>query len=228
MVVCGGFIASNIVNSAIPVTVYASKVADPTPPPRVPRQEFLDWQAYYNNPHIVAHIYIPNTTINYLVAQGTDNAFYLFHDLRGNRYAPGSIFLDYHADLYNPGDDNWVLFGHNMRHNYKFHMMRYWLDQDFFFNNRYIHFNTIYASYVFEIFSAYITHIYWPYINVRYYEYWDWKIKQFAQMSLFDAGIEVSAADRILTLSTCELSYRHDRIAIHARLISETFPHLES
>jgi len=198
----------------------------PTPVPRVPRQEFLDYRANYDNDDIVGHVWIPNTTINYLVAQGTDNDFYLYHDLRGRRYLPGSIYLDYLADVHTPGDHNWVLYGHNMARNHKFHAVRFFLNEDFFRNNRYIHFSTLYADYVFEVFSVYIAHVDFPYTwNV--YDDWDVIINEFASKSRFDAGIPVSEEDRVLTLSTCENSYRHHRIVVHAVLISETFPHLD-
>jgi len=201
----------------------------PTPPPRVPRQEFLDYRAHYNNDDIVGRVWIPNTTIDYLVTQGTDNDFYLYHDIRGRRYAPGWIFLDYFADIHGQ-DQNMVIFGHNMRRDHKFHSVRRFLNQDFFFNNRHIYFSTIYADYVFEIFSVYITHISWPYIYANYDHRdggWEYYINAFADRSHFDAGIEVSGDDRIITLSTCDNARRDYRIALHARLISETFPHLE-
>jgi len=202
---------------------------EPTPPPRVMRQEFLDYRAYYSNDDISGRVWIPNTTIDYLVVQGTDNDFYLHHDIRGRRSAPGWIFLDYMADLYGQ-DQNMVIFGHNMGRDHMFHSVRRFLNQDFFNNNRYIYFSTIYADYVFEIFSVYITHISWPYIYTNYDHFeggWEHFINAFANRSLFDAGIEVSGDDRMLTLSTCENAHIDYRIAVHARLISETFPHLE-
>ena len=203
---------------------------EPTPPPRVPRQEFLDLRAQYGNDDIVGRVWIPGTNIDYLVTQGTDNSFYLDHDIHGRRYIPGWIFLDYQADIDNH-DQNWVIFGHNMNRDHKFHSVRRFLDEDFFLENRYIHFSTIYADYVFEIFSVYITHVRFPYIHTNFdhmdggWEYW---INSFSSKSLFDAGITVSGNDRILTLSTCYMGQRDYRIPLHARLISETFPHLEA
>jgi len=192
----------------------------------IPRQQFLDWRVYYGNDDIVGRVWIPDTTIDYLVAQGADNSFYLYHDLQGRRYSPGSIFLDYLADIHTPGDQNWVLFGHNMRANHKFHMVRNFLNYDFFQENRYIFFSTIYADYIFEVFSAYITHVDFPYIwNV--YEDWEYWINTFASRSRFDAGIPVSAEDRILTLTTCDGAYRDNRIAVHAVLTHKTFQSLQ-
>jgi len=198
----------------------------PTPVPRVARQGFLDYRTHYGNDEIIGHLWIPNTTIDYLVTQTTDNEFYLHHNLRGNRYTPGTIFLDYLADIYNPGDHNWVLYGHNTRRNHKFHMVRNFLQEEFFHSTRYIHFSTIYADYVFEVFSAYVTHIDFPYIWPRYDD-WGFMVNEFRSLSRFDAEIEVSADDRILTLSTCDNRYVNWRIVVHAVLINETFPHLE-
>ena len=201
----------------------------PTPPPRVQRQEFLDLRAHYDNDDIIGRVWIPNTTLDYLVTQGTDNSFYLYHDIHGRRYVPGWIFLDYMADIHGH-DQNWVIFGHNTRRDHKFHTVRRFLNEDFFLNNRYIHFSTIYADYVFEIFSVYITHVRFPYIFTNYDHHeggWEYWINAFAAKSLFDAGITVSGNDRVLTLSTCYMSHRDYRIPLHARLVSESFPHLD-
>ena len=200
----------------------------PTPIPRVFRDEFSYYRAHYGNDNIIGRVWIPNTTVDYLVVQGTDNDFYLHHDLRHRRTVAGSIFIDYLADIHTPGgDQNWVLFGHNMRANHKFHMVRNFLNADFFWNNRFIYFSTIYADYVFEIFSTYVTHIEFNYIEPCYGDEWDIWINKFRERSRFDTGIEVSSDDRILTLSTCEGSYRHNRIVVHGVLVSETFPHLD-
>jgi len=127
-------------------------------------------------------------------------------------------------------DQNLVVYGHNTARNHMFHAVRHFLDYDFFRNNRYIYFSTIYADYVFEVFSVYITHIRFMYILPNYDAMdggWESWINQFAAMSHHDAGIAVSADDRVITLSTCDNAHIDYRIAVHARLISETFPHLE-
>jgi len=198
----------------------------PTPVPRVARQEFLELRAQYSNDDIIGRIWIPNTTVDYPVVQGVDNAFYLYHDLRGRRFAPGSVFIDYLVDIRNPGDHNWTVYGHNMRANHKFHMVRNYLNEDFFFNNRYIYFSTIYADYVFKVFSAHLSHINFAYTWPRFDD-WESKLAEFISRSHFDADMEVSPDDLVITLSTCHGSHRDNRIVVHAVLISETFPHLE-
>ena len=182
-----------------------------------------EYRTRYNNDEIIGHVMIPGTTIDYLVAQTTDNDFYLHHNIQRQRYAPGAIFLDYLADIHNPGDHNWVLFGHNMARNHKFHMLRHFLNEEFFHANRYIYFSTIHNDYIFEVFSAYVADIEFPYIDPRYDD-WEYKINTFARMSRFDAGIQVSANDRILTLSTCDSSSVNQRIVVHAVLIDTSMP----
>ena len=197
----------------------------PTPPPRVQRQEFLDWRIHYGNNDIIGHLYVPNTTINYLVTQTTDNSFYLYHDIRGRRSAPGWIFLDYLVDLHGQ-DQNMVIYGHNMGRNHMFHGVRHFKNENFFHNNRYLYFSTIYADYVFEVFSVYITHINFQYTWNNFDE-WDQMINIFQANSWFSRDITLTGEDRVLTLSTCDNSYRNNRIVVHGVLVSETFPHLD-
>jgi len=186
------------------------------------RPEFLAHQEYHSNPEIIGHLHIPGTTIDYLITQAPDNIFYLYHNINRQRHTAGWIWLCAYNDI-SRQDQNLVLFGHNMARNHMFHSLRFFLEEDFFLNNRYIHFSTIYADYVFEIFSAYVTHTSFPYIEANYdhmqggWEYW---INAFAQQSLFDAGIAVSEDDRIITLSTCESRRRDYRIVVQGRLIA--------
>ena len=191
-------------------------------PPRVIRQDFLDLRAYYDNDDIMGSIYIPNTTVNYLVTQTTDNSFYLYHNIRGDRYAPGWIFFDYLLDLHGQ-DQNMVVYGHNMRRDYMFHSLRNFLDEDFFHNNRYIYLSTIYADYVFEVFSAHITHIDFPF-TWNNYDNWDYMINEFQARSRFTADITVSGEDRVITLVTCDPVSRDNRIVVHGVLRSKTLP----
>lgn len=105
---------------------------------------------------------------------------------------------------------------------HRFHSLRRFMDRDFFDSNRYIFFSTVYGDYVFEVFSVYTAHISFPYIYPNYdhmdggWEHW---VNAFAEKSIFDTGISVSAADRVLTLSTCDIGRRDYRIVVQARLV---------
>ncbi|MBR5047327.1 MAG: class B sortase, partial [Eubacterium sp.] len=66
------------------------------------------------NPDIVAWIHIPDTTIDYPVVQGSDNAYYLNHTAAGQENSSGAIFLDAGCDTAFSGD-NYIIYGHNMR-----------------------------------------------------------------------------------------------------------------
>jgi len=197
--------------------------------PRVMRQEILDYRAYYGNDDIVGHLYIPGTTINYLIPQAADNAFYLVNDIWQRRNMAGWVWLCAYVNLYER-DQNLVLFGHNMYHDHRFHSLYHFLQEDFFFSYRYIFFSTIYADYVFEVFSAYATHINFPFFFSNYDHLeggWGFYINELARKSYFDAGIIVSENDRVITLITCENTRPNYRIVVHGRLVSEIFSCVE-
>jgi len=195
-----------------------------TPEPRVIRQQFLDYRAHYGNDDIVGHLYIPNTAINYLVPQTTDNAFYLTHNIWQQRYAAGWVWLCPSAYLYDLSQ-NLTLYGHNMRQDKRFHSVRFFLQEDFFFSNRYIYFSTIYADYIFEVFSAYVAHVdtlHALYSNSNFDHRaggWGYYINEFARRSHFDAGITVTENDHVITLMTCANSPVYYRIVVHGRLV---------
>jgi sortase B len=192
----------------------------PEPLPRTIRPEFLRLREEYNNEHIIGHLIIPGTDIDYLVVQTGDNIFYLTHDLRGQPDRGGTIFLDYENRLSRP-DRNTILYGHNMAAGTHFATMTRFRDGDFFRENRYIIFNTIYEDTVWEIFAFYSTDISFPYIQVIFpgADAFERLLTGIKALSWHDAGIPVTAGDRILTLSTCTTTGRDIRYVLNARLI---------
>ena len=139
-------------------------------------------RAFFNNNDIVAHLFISGTTINYFVVQTNDNIFYLRHDIWKNPSRAGWIFLDYEADIEN-ADQNWVIYGHNMRRNHKFHDIRRYRDSSFFENYKAIILTTPYAVYRFEVFSFYSASIEFEYTHTNFgsNEEWEEKLRLFAQ-----------------------------------------------
>ena len=79
----------------------------------------------------VAWLYQPGTGINYSVAQGTDNEYYLDHMLDGSRNDAGNLFVDYRnekpfADLLT------FVYGHNMKNGTMFGMLNRYAKQSFY------------------------------------------------------------------------------------------------
>ena len=84
------------------------------------------------NRDIAAWIWIPDTTIDYPVAQAGDNDFYLHHGADGRyNYDLGCPFLDYRCERDFSGFNS-IVYGHNIRGRRMFADLRLFADQDFF------------------------------------------------------------------------------------------------
>ena len=190
---------------------------------------FLELIATFNavreqigNDDIVAYIYIHGTNVNYVVLQGTDNSFYLSHDMFGNHNLAGSIFLDY---LNSPDftDPNTIIYGHNMGNGTKFHNLRYYVfgegQQSFFEEHSHIIIITDSEVLVYEIFSVFTTHIDFYYIQVDFADGEFAKlVDELNRLSMHDTGIAATAESNLLLLSTCTNVDRDTRIVIASRL----------
>ena len=84
------------------------------------------------NDELYAWIRIPNTNIDYPIAQSaTDDLFYLNHDMyKGDRFA-GCIYTE-SGNSKNFTDPNTVVYGHNMRNGSMFQNLHYYEDPEFF------------------------------------------------------------------------------------------------
>ena len=170
----------------------------------------------FSNSDIVAHLLVPGTSIDYYVVQGYDNEFYLTHNIWREPVASGWVFLDYRVDL--SGDDhNWVIYGHNMQRDHKFHSLRRFAAREFFETHPVIILTTPQNVYTWEIFSFYSTHVDFGYNAVNFSDRQE-MLSRFIALSRHDAGVSVSSDDRILTLSTCTNRNDDERYVLHARL----------
>ena len=190
------------------------------PPELLPR--IVQLREYYNNPDIVGFIEITGTNISYPVAQTIDNEFYLYHDLYGNicRRREGSIFLDYENNLYELSDDNFIIYGHNMRNGSKFHNIRHFHSEDFFRAHTYILLDTPYRHTVWDIFSFFHTTTDFCYLTTNFNsenEFYEF-ILELQGMSRYATDIILSPDDQILILSTCGVASGNNRYVVVARL----------
>jgi SrtB family sortase len=174
------------------------------------------------NDDITAYIYIHGTSINYVVLQGTDNSFYLSHDIFRNSNAAGSIFLDY---LNSPDftDPNTIIYGHNMRNDTMFSGLRDYVFGDsvesFFEEHPNVIIITDNEVLVYEIFSVFYTHIEFYFIQVDFAdgEFAEF-VEELSSRSFYDTGVIATDEDNVLLLSTCTNFDRDTRIVIASRL----------
>lgn len=81
-----------------------------------------------------AWIFQPETGINYSIAQGADNDFYLHHMLDGSENAAGNLFIDCrNEDPFH--DDLTIIYGHNMKNGTMFGMLNRYAKQSWYDDN---------------------------------------------------------------------------------------------
>lgn len=173
------------------------------------------------NSDVVGWITIEGTNIDYPVVQGEDNTYYLRKTITGEFNIAGSIFVDYLVE--NPFySENTLIHGHNQKNNAMFHYLSYYVDKDYFDSHRYI---LIYLPngkcVTYEIYSFYISESVsvtfdCTYTGNEYQQYLNYSLEN----SWYDTGVNLTTADKIITLSTCTNGVDDGRYIVHARKIS--------
>jgi len=178
------------------------------------------------NEDIYAWIYIPDTQINYPMLQHpSDNTYYLDHNLDGSKGYPGCIYTeDFNTRDFT--DSNTVIYGHNMKDGSMFAGLHKYSDMDYMKEHPYIYIYTEDYLYVYEIFAA------CEYSNEHILYSYDFSDKAGFEKYLEDicaAGeksgsrkenVEVSAEDRIVTLSTCIANQPDKRYLVQGVLLN--------
>ncbi|MDR1065868.1 MAG: class B sortase [Clostridiales bacterium] len=189
-----------------------------------PRPELVElMRSEYANDEIIGYIRIDGTTIDYPVVQSTDNNKYLSVNARGKESGAGAIFLDYENDI-ERDDKNMIIYGHNMKTKTMFHELRDYRDKNFFDAHRTIKFCTLYDSYEYEAFSFYKAEDTFNYIQAVFDndEEFLTLLNEMKSRSMHRVDTDVSADDRILTLSTCSNADDDTRYVINAKLVKKT------
>ena len=178
------------------------------------------------NPELYAWIRIPDTNIDYPVAQreGNDQGFYLHHDMNQNPRFSGCIYTE-NFNNKNFEDPNTVMYGHNMKNGSMFQNLHKFRDEEFFEKNEYIYIYTEDAMRVYQIFSVY------PYDDRHIVNSFDWSDPEVLESYLNeclhprsmeahvreDAVVDVNTP--IITLSTCIGGRPNERLLVQGVLL---------
>ncbi len=189
----------------------------------------LDWNVLKEtNADIYAWIYIPNTNVDYPILQHAENdAYYLDHDIDGNKNKDGSIYTEKAYNSTDFADFNTVLYGHNMRAKTMFATLHNFEDAAFFEANRYVYIYMPDKVLVYDIFAAYKfsdKHILANYSTVSEagkQQYLDEVFGTRDMRAHFREGVEVTVENHILTLSTCIGGQPNNRYLVQGVLIEE-------
>lgn len=182
------------------------------------------------NPDVIGWIAIPGTTIDYPVVRGSDNEYYLGRNVEKKESSYGSVFMDFrNADP--EQQRHIILYGHNMKNGTMFHDLMNYKQKDFFNENRFIYFTWDGVQTVWEIYLATIipfTEGYTiNYIGTRFAGDENFTTYMADMMayagtvspSIVDHSITITAADQVLTLSTCTYEYDDSFFAVQAKRI---------
>ena len=168
------------------------------------------------NPDIIGWILVDGTLIDYpILYDTTTNLYYLNHNYEGTSTGYGSIFvLGENAGDFT--DFNTVVYGHNMLNGQMFAQLHKFRDKNFFDSHGQILIYTQDRKLTYQVFAAYRRDNLDIIANyaVSSEELRETYLESvFAQtdLALFNDACPVTAADRIVTLSTCigNPSYRY-------------------
>ena len=165
------------------------------------------------NGDFIAWLKIPGTNVNYPVVLSDSTDFYLTHDFNGRKSKLGTLFSLKKTDYRSPGR-NIAIYGHHITNTSSgelmFRPLLSYKKQSFYEKHSTIYLDSLYHTGIYKVFAV---------VNLVKGE-WDPSTASFASdadflafirqaqaRSLYDTGVEVTAADRILTLITCDRSY---------------------
>lgn len=203
--------------------------------------DIAEWKKV--NDDVVAWLRVPGTNLDEYVLVGPDNDYYLRKDVN-KRYSPSGV---YYADFRCTFDGtaeglsrNTVLYGHSLDLNDNpdapyFSQLKRYLDQDFAEENPYIFFSTEEEDLVWEVFAVFYATVALPY-NLPNMDNADFSTllnEVNKRNEYIYPDINVSANDKILTLSTCTYVFtpgvypNNYRYVVMARLLGEDEPYRE-
>ena len=187
-------------------------------------QSSIDFESLQaSNEDIYAWITIPNTKIDYPIAQHpTDDTYYLSHGADGiySKYGcpytelcDNGLFLEF----------NTVVYGHNMNNGSMFGALHDYEDEEFFNSHRTIYIYTKEHTFTYYVFAA----VMYSDAHIPYYyddnviEDRDLFLQSLKQdivkdRSIYDNSVEVTSNSKIITLSTCDKKLRNKRYLVVA------------
>ncbi|MEE0265959.1 MAG: class B sortase [Acutalibacteraceae bacterium] len=182
------------------------------------------------NTDLYAWIQIPDTMINYPIAQypGDDNTYYLNHNMFKESAFAGCIYTE-KANSKDFDDRNTVLYGHNMLNGSMFRALHDFRNKDFFDKNQYIYVYLPDRTLKYHIFSAYEyddRHILDAFNfkdNEVYQKYLKYAQNPTSTVHRNTRDLKLNVNDKIITLSTCFGDVTTSRYLVQGVLISEEF-----
>lgn len=179
---------------------------------------------FEQNNDFVGWISIDGTGIHYPVMQTPDNPdYYLKH---GFDKAYSNYGVPYIDEACAPGlSNNIVIYGHHMNDGSMFADLCQYEDRGFYEGHKTIHFDTLSSFGEYEVVAAFRFNAnkdsfkYNEYINMDEAEFAEF-LENIRARALYDTGAEAEYGDTLLTLSTCEYTYKNGRFVVVAKKVN--------
>lgn len=178
---------------------------------------------YEQNNDFVGWIQIDGTNINYPVMQTPDNPdYYLKHSFEKTWSDYGVPYLDEACVI--GQSNNLVIYGHHMSNGSMFSDLELYSDPAFCMDHPVIQFDTLTSFGEYEVIAVFRyntnqeTFRYDREVNMDEGRF-SWFIEQVHARELFSTGKDASFGDQLLTLSTCEYTYKNGRLVVVARKV---------
>lgn len=178
---------------------------------------------YEQNSDFVGWICIEGTNINYPVMQTPDNPdYYLKHSFERTYSDYGVPYLDEACEI--GVSNNLVIYGHHMSNGTMFCDLDGYTDKTFCDAHPIIRFDTLSSFGEYEVIAVFRYNTNREDFRYDKYVTMDEKtfalfIKQVQERQLYSTGRSAEYGDQLLTLSTCEYTYKNGRLVIVARKV---------
>ncbi|KAF5061840.1 Sortase domain protein [anaerobic digester metagenome] len=164
-------------------------------------------------PNAMGWIRVTGTNIDYPVAQGKDNAYYLKHLITGEPNKMGAIFLDHRNAGFT--DRLSVIYGHHLKNGTMFSDLERFKDADFFAQTPVIQVQTKGDTFRFKAFAVLVLPGEGNDLLQRYHELGE---QSFMNWIWHDALLQAKGiwtpGDSIIALSTCSYEFDNARTVV--------------
>lgn len=156
-------------------------------------------------------ITIENTNIDYPIAYGKGNDYYLNHDIEGKENASGAIFFEEKEEPYD--GINTIIYGHSMHDGSMFNNLHEFRLNDTSFKNSELTLRYNNEIKTYKPLGIYVTNKDFFFFDLDDMEIED-AVKLIQEKSKFKIDIEIKEDSHIITLMTCEYTENGNRLFV--------------
>ena len=152
-----------------------------------------------------------------IILHSYDNNYYMYHNYLKSRSYSGEIFLDYRNSI---NDKILIIYGHSSDiFNTSFSILKNYLNEVYYLNNRYIKIKLVDKYYVYKLVSIFIEDNDFSYLKLNINDY-DKHYNYLLNKSIYDNDINLDKRDRVLIIQTC---YEDKYLVLVSKLVEEVY-----